>query len=416
VNDKSLLFTNYSVDADVESEAFIFLRKTVAEATNYYLSQTGDATVDFSVTYGVDKAKAGSTSRRDKRSEDLTPEEDKKRRAEQFKAVEPAYPDLFVLPRMTEETIEDAIQMFQHYEQIFERWNLGSIAPYPCVALNFHGPSGTGKTLAAQVFCKRLGKKIILASYAQIASMYVGEGAKNLEALFEAAEKQDAVLFLDEADSLLSKRIQGETSGAEAGINAMRGQLLICLEKFKGVVIFASNLIANYDKAFETRIISVEFAKPEKELRAKIWEKHLPKELPRDETVTFEALAEFEDICGRDVRNATLSVARKMANRGLERATLEMFKEAIDFIVGSRFENLNGGGKFTKEEAKVIGEVVKKNRALQESERTAFEQIKDGVDSLIAARLERKGVSTEEAESESDNKTSDANDEPEAEK
>jgi len=82
VNDKSLLFTNYSVDADVESEAFIFLRKTVAEATNYYLSQTGDATVDFSVTYGVDKAKAGSTSRRDKRSEDLTPEEDKKRRSD----------------------------------------------------------------------------------------------------------------------------------------------------------------------------------------------------------------------------------------------------------------------------------------------------------------------------------------------
>ena len=152
-------------------------------------------------------------------------------------------------------------------------------------------------------------------------------------------------------------------------------------------------------------IISVEFTKPEKELRAKIWEKHLPKELPRDETVTFEALGEFEDICGRDVRNATLSVARKMANRGLERATLEMFKEAIDFIVGSRFENLNGG-KFTKEEAQAIGEVVKKNRALKESERTAFEQIKDGVDSLIAARLERKGVSTEEAESENNDKTS----------
>ncbi|MBQ7815348.1 MAG: hypothetical protein IJ387_12760 [Thermoguttaceae bacterium] len=53
---------------------------------------------------------------------------------------------------------------------------------------------------------------------------------------------------------------------------------------------------------------------------------------------------------------------------------------------------------------------------MQESERTAFEQIKDGVDSLIAARLERKGVSTEETESESDDKTSGANDEPEAEK
>lgn len=398
---KKFYFTNYSSDADVASPEFNFLRSAVMDATRVYMKKSGAGVVDFSVVCGVDKDKAGSTAGKGKRAGETTPEEDMDKRAAQFQAVEPTYPDLLVLPKATEETIEDAIKMFQHYDRIFNEWNMRSIVPYPCVALNFHGPSGTGKTLAAQVFCKRLGKKIILASYAQIASMYVGEGAKNLEALFLAAEKQDAVLFLDEADSLLSKRIQGETSGAEASINAMRGQLLICLEKFNGVVIFASNLIKNYDKAFETRIVSVEFANPDKEQRKKIWEKHLPQELPLDETVTLDALAEFEGVCGRDIRNAVLSAARRMANRNMQSASLETFKEAIDFILESRFDKLSapqGSKTFTAEESKELGVALKKNRELKESEKTAFERIRDGVDALIAARLERKGVATEEWE------------------
>ncbi len=387
--------TNYRKELSLDSPEFSFLTQCLHDAVELYLKKGGATPLDLSITCDIpeNERDGGSAKRRG----DDNPEMDMEQRRKQYVAVESNYPDLLVLPEATENAIDDAIRLFEYFDLIFKDWNLGSVFPFPCVALNFHGPSGTGKTLAAHAFSKRLGKKILLASYAQIASMYVGEGSKNLEALFGAAEEQDAVLFLDEADSLLSKRIEGEKSGAEAGMNAMRAQLLICLEKYRGVVIFASNLIKNYDRAFETRLTSVEFPAPDAEGRAKIWRKHIPDEFPRDETVTMEALAEIDDICGRDIRNAVLNVAKRMANRGIEKATLEMFKESVEQIKNSRFDVVGKNAtKLTKEESQALGEVYKKQREMKKAERDSFELIKDALDSLIAVRLEKADVETPE--------------------
>ncbi|MBO5437751.1 MAG: ATP-binding protein [Thermoguttaceae bacterium] len=388
-------FTNYDSSTDSSSPEFNFLKSSIVDAAKVYMKHTGAQTLDLNISYGDPtsgprpKDRSGKGKKDDS---DMSMEE----RQKQFQAQDPDYPDLLVLPVETENRIEDAVNFFTHFEKIFDTWNFKSICPFPCVVLNFHGASGTGKTLAAHVFSRRLGKKIILASYAQITSMYVGEGAKNLEALFAAAESQDAVLFLDEADSLLSKRIQGETSGAEASINAMRGQLLICLEKFKGTVILASNLVKNYDKAFETRIISIEFPMPDQENRTKIWDRHLPKEFPCDSTVSLEKLGEIEDICGRDIRNAVLSVARTMANRQIPEATMEMFEKAIAQIKDSRFDAADKKSEFTKEESQLLGEAFQKQRKLKQEEKTAFDSLKEAIDKLIAARMERKGQTVED--------------------
>ena len=219
---------------DTDRPEFKFLCSYIQDGIQDYLAKTKDEKLDLRIRSGAEPTAENSKS---VSSENAGKDADQNmtKRQLQFKAKDPNYPDIMVLPADTERMIEDAVNFFSHYEKIFKDWNFQSIIPYPCVALNFHGAPGTGKTLAAHVFSKRLGMKIIPASYAQIASMYVGEGAKNLEALFQAAESQNAVLFLDEADSLLSKRISGETSGADSAINAMRGQLLICLEKFKGI-------------------------------------------------------------------------------------------------------------------------------------------------------------------------------------
>lgn len=96
-----------------------------------------------------------------------------------------------------------------------------------------------------------------------------------VKAIFRAAEKQDAVLFLDESDSLLSKRLTNVSDGSAQAINSMRSQLLICLEKFKGVVIFATNLVVNYDRAFLSRLINIEFPMPDQEARMEIWNRHI---------------------------------------------------------------------------------------------------------------------------------------------
>lgn len=94
----------------------------------------------------------------------------------------------------------------------------------------------------------------------------------------------------------------------------MRSQLLICLEQFHGTVIFATNLIENYDKAFETRIQHVAFKMPDVSCREKIWKAHLPPELPLEADLSFSYLAEsIDDVCGRDIKNAVIRTAVQAA-------------------------------------------------------------------------------------------------------
>lgn len=129
--------------------------------------------------------------------------------------------------------------------------------------------------MAAEAIAHKLGKKILKVSYADVESKYHGEGPKMVKSIFLAAKNNDAVLFFDEADSLLSKRLTSVSQGSEQAINSMRSQLLICLEEFRGIVIFATNLVINYDQAFLTRLISVEFKNPDVDTRKVIWDVHI---------------------------------------------------------------------------------------------------------------------------------------------
>ena len=148
--------------------------------------------------------------------------------------------------------------------------------------------------MTAEAVANKLGKNIIKATYADVESKYVGEGPKMIKAIFMAAERQNAVLFLDESDSLLSKRLINVSQGSEQAINSLRSQLLICLENFNGIVIFASNLVINYDPAFLSRLINIEFVVPSNEQREKIWLNHLKTNtinVPLSEDVDIKQLA-----------------------------------------------------------------------------------------------------------------------------
>ena len=217
--------------------------------------------------------------------------------------------DQLVLPESVKVKIETAIRLLSVEAKVFDEWGLRKIEPNPKTSLNFFGPPGTGKTMAAHAIASYLGRKIMIASYAEIESKYHGDGPKNVKALFRTAENANALLFIDEADSLLSKRLTNVTQGSEQAINSMRSQLLINLEMFHGIVIFSTNLVQNYDKAFETRIQHIEFSMPDYECRKKIWRIHLPPELPLADDVSIEKLAEIDDVCGRDIRNAVIQSA-----------------------------------------------------------------------------------------------------------
>ena len=109
----------------------------------------------------------------------------------------------------------------------------------------------------------------------------MGDSAKNLMNAFNTAKEHNCVLFFDEADSFLGKRIQNVTQGADQALNSLRSQMLILLEEFEGVVIFATNLVSNFDQAFESRILKhIKFALPNEEARAVIINKMIPEHLP----------------------------------------------------------------------------------------------------------------------------------------
>lgn len=101
--------------------------------------------------------------------------------------------------------------------------------------------------MAAHAIANALGKRMLPVDYAEIESKYVGETAKNLTALFRVAAEHEAIIFFDEADALLSKRVSNMSSATDVSVNQTRSVLLTLLNDYKGIVLFATNYIHNYD-------------------------------------------------------------------------------------------------------------------------------------------------------------------------
>lgn len=283
-------------------------------------------------------------------------------RAKNYIPVEPSYSfERVILPDDVISRLEDAVSVLEFEDKVFREWGLYEIQPHPSTALSFFGPSGTGKTMAAEALACKLGRKILKVSYADVESKYHGEGPKMVKAIFLAAENNNAVLFFDEADSLLSKRLTNVSQGSEQAINSMRSQLLICLEEFRGIVIFATNLVVNYDQAFLTRLISIEFHKPDVMTRKKIWDVHIfptnegihKLNIPLTDDVDTGFLAEKYDFSGREIRNAVISACVRTAKDGRAFVSQDDFIIAADQIV-KEIESIRNAKDHTEVKASSI--------------------------------------------------------------
>ena len=200
------------------------------------------------------------------------------------------------------------LTIITHRDLIFKEWGFSKIDRCTKSILCFHGAPGTGKTMCAEAVADYLGKKILKGTYRQIQSKFVGEGEKNLAAYFKAAEEQDAVLFIDEADTFLSKRLPSSNENSKH-YNSMSNELFQLIEKFNGCIVFASNHITDFDPAVISRIIEpIEFKMPDKATRIKIIKKLLPPNAPISLTESdFNELANLtEGFSGRDIRKGML--------------------------------------------------------------------------------------------------------------
>jgi SpoVK/Ycf46/Vps4 family AAA+-type ATPase len=217
-----------------------------------------------------------------------------------------------ILPPATRRALDEALSQVHTRELVFEEWGLGERHPTgTALAFNFAGPSGTGKTICAEAIAHTLGKRLLLVRYAELESMWFGETPKNVSAVFRLAEEEDAVLFFDEADAIAARRSTEVSLGSQRETNTVVNVLLQELERFDGVVIFATNLAANFDPAFERRIRThVLFEQPGLEERELIWFVQVhPVKTPLAPDVDFRALASRFEVSGGDIRNAVLKAA-----------------------------------------------------------------------------------------------------------
>ncbi len=221
-----------------------------------------------------------------------------------------------VLPTETRRTLDDALAQVRNHQLIFGRWGLGERhASGLGLAFNFAGPPGTGKTICAEAIAHALGMKLLVVDYAEVESMWMGETPKNIAGVFRAAAEQSAVLFFDEADAIATRRSAISGLGHDRESNLTVNVLLRELDGFNGVVIFATNLAAHFDPAFERRIRThVRFVMPGAEERERIWQVQIhPRKTPLARDVNFRALAQKYETSGGDIKNAVLKAASAAA-------------------------------------------------------------------------------------------------------
>jgi SpoVK/Ycf46/Vps4 family AAA+-type ATPase len=233
---------------------------------------------------------------------------------ELVEAIEPqrSFDDV-VLPERTLRALNHALALVRKHDLIFRQWGLAERHSTGLgLAFHFAGPPGTGKTICAEALAYTLDRKLLVVRYSELESRWVGQTAKHVASVFRAAERQDAVLFFDEADAIAGRRFALMQAAVDREANSVVNVLLHELETFPGIVIFATNLAANMDPAFERRIRThILFEMPDVEAREQIWRVQLhPRKTPLADDVDFRALAEAYSRSGGDIKNAVLKAAQ----------------------------------------------------------------------------------------------------------
>ena len=209
----------------------------------------------------------------------------------------------------------------------------------------FYGAPGTGKTMTAVSLAKSLKRPILSFDCSKILSMYVGESEKNVRKIFDDFKslskkaKVDPILLLNEADQFLSSRTEGAGSSADKMHNQMQNIFLEQIEQFEGILIATTNLLDNIDKAFSRRFnYKIEFKRPGKKQRKRLWHFMLPENADYDEALDVAELSKH-DLTGGQIDLIIRNTAYKVAVRDESVFTLEDFLEEIEKELGSSFES-----------------------------------------------------------------------------
>lgn len=245
-----------------------------------------------------------------------------------------------ILNQKTYDSVQDVLAIYEKHKVIFDEWGLAATHKQENrVGINLYGVPGTGKTMVAHAIAEQLKRKILTVDYSQIESKYVGETAKNLVSMFEYAKQSNAVIFFDEADALLSKRVTDMSNSTDVSVNQTRSVLLILINDYNDIILFATNFIKNYDPAFMRRILAhIKFDYPDEANRIKLWNLYIPETLPTDADIACLS-SKYSNVSGSDISNAVFTASLRAARLNEKYVKHTYFEDAIEQIIKSKEDN-----------------------------------------------------------------------------
>ena len=225
--------------------------------------------------------------------------------------------DDIVLPTKRKQQLREVYNAARYSPLIYSEWGFGEkLSLGKGLSVLFAGPSGTGKTMAAEIIAGELGLDMYKIDLSIVVSKYIGETEKNLARIFAEAETANAILFFDEADALFGKRSEVRDSH-DRYANIETGYLLQRIEEYEGVVILASNLSKHMDEAFVRRMhFNIEFPFPKDKDRVRIWRGVWPDKTPLSKDLDLEFMANRFELAGGNIKNIALASAFLAADDG----------------------------------------------------------------------------------------------------
>ncbi len=222
--------------------------------------------------------------------------------------------DIVVLADVLRQLHEITAQV-AHRHLVYQGWGFGKkLNRGRGISALFSGPSGVGKTMAAEVMAHHLRLDLYRIDLAGVVSKYIGETEKNLRSVFDAAERSGAILFFDEADALFGKRSEVKDSH-DRYANIEVNYLLQRMEGYRGLAILATNMKSALDSSFLRRLrFIVDFPFPDAGQRQEIWRRVFPPTAAVN-YLDFNALSRLE-IAGGNIRNIAVNAAFLAAGQG----------------------------------------------------------------------------------------------------
>lgn len=230
--------------------------------------------------------------------------------------IEPVYDwDDLVVPDAVGTQLRDLAGQVALRARVYGEWGFGAkLSRGRGISALFAGPSGTGKTMAAEVLARHLGLDLYRVDLSGVVSKYVGETERNLRTIFDAADRSGVILFFDEADALFGKRTEVKDSH-DRFANIEINYLLQRMEEYRGLAVLATNRKGDLDRAFLRRLrFLVDFPFPDPDHRQRIWQRAFPPQVPTA-GLDLSALAGLE-LSGGNIRNIALDAAFLAAQAG----------------------------------------------------------------------------------------------------